>query len=55
MPEIPLDARVDDAFTPSERDNTHLAALDIRHAALDIRQALTAQLRRLLGDTTDFS
>jgi len=29
-PTSPLDVRVDEAFTPSDRDNTHLAALDIR-------------------------
>ncbi len=53
MTDIPLEDRVDAAFTPNERDSTHLAALDIRKAALEIRRALSAQLRRLLDGTTD--
>lgn len=52
--DIPLEDRVDGAFTPNDRDNTHLAALDIKSAAFDIAKAVSSQLRRLLDRTTDF-
>ncbi len=52
--DIPLEDRVDGAFTPSDRDNTHLAALDIKSAAFDVAKAVSSQLRRLLDRTTDF-
>jgi hypothetical protein len=46
VPDIPLEARVDAACTPNERDHTHLAALDLT-------EDLDAQLRRLTDGPTD--
>ncbi len=46
MPDIPLEDRVDAAFTPSDRNDTHLAAIDIS-------EAFDYQLRRLIDGTTD--
>jgi len=46
VPDSPLEDRIDAAFTPNDRDSTHLAAIDIR-------EAFDYQLRRLIDGTTD--